>query len=248
MFILCLYLYNRITFNWMKGDENITMYRHELKYVVNEMEIAILLSRLRILMKMDPNVIDDGYYNIRSLYFDDYYNNCLREIAAGTDPREKFRIRIYNANTEKISLELKRKENGKTYKQSCPITIEQCKQLMRGVPLIVSSQDHDILHKLNYLMRTRLMKPSIIVDYDRIPYICKEGNVRVTFDKNIASSKNLNDFLNPNITKRMIMPTGQQILEVKFDEFMPDYIKDNIEIATLRQTSFSKFYYCSKFK
>ena len=85
-------------------------YRHELKYVVSAAQIPILKSRIVNLMQMDPHAGKDGIYNIRSLYFDDYYNRCFYENENGTDPREKFRIRIYNGSTDKISLELKKKE------------------------------------------------------------------------------------------------------------------------------------------
>ncbi|PXV87292.1 VTC domain-containing protein [Lachnotalea glycerini] len=223
-------------------------YRHEFKYICNEMELAVIAGRLQRLMKPDKNAGEKGIYNIRSLYFEDYYNTCFQENEAGTDPREKFRIRIYNAATSRITLELKRKERGKTLKQSCPITIEQCQQLMKGTPFSANSQYPPILQKLNYLMQTRRMKPIIIVDYDRTPYVCQDGNVRVTMDRNISSSPYVMDFLNPSIRKRPIMPAGQHILEVKYDEFLPDYIIKNIEISTLRQTAFSKFYLCRIYK
>lgn len=223
-------------------------YRHELKYICNEMELQVIAGRIKPLMNLDKNASKDGVYNIRSLYFEDYYNTCFNENEAGTDPREKFRIRIYNGSTERISLELKKKERGKTLKKSCSLTIEQCRQLMRGIPLPVSNEYDEVLQKLNVLMRTRLMKPSIIVDYDRVPYICKDGNVRVTLDKNICSSAYVSDFLNPSIRKRPIMQAGQHILEVKFDEFLPDYIMNNMELSTLRQTAFSKFYLCRIYK
>lgn len=223
-------------------------YRHELKYICNEMELSVINARVQSLMQLDKNAAQNGAYNIRSLYFEDYYNTCFHENESGTDPREKFRIRIYNANAKKISLELKKKERSKTLKKSCSLTIEQCRQLMKGIPLPMSSQYDETLQKLNLLMRTRLMKPSIIVDYDRVPYICKDGNVRVTLDRNISSSVYVSDFLNPRIRKRPIMHAGQQILEVKFDEFLPDYIAKNMELSTLRQTAFSKFYLCRIYK
>lgn len=223
-------------------------YRHELKYICNEMELSVLNARIQSFMKLDKNASENGIYNIRSLYFDDYYNTCFYENEAGTDPREKFRIRIYNGSTKKISLELKRKEKGKTLKRSCELSLEQCRQLMRGVPLPSSNEYDKTLQKLNFLMKTRLMRPSIIVDYDRVPYVCKEGNVRITLDRNISSSTYVADFLNPSIRKRPIMRAGQHILEVKFDEFIPDYIANNMELATLKQTAFSKFYLCRIYK
>ncbi|MFA9375951.1 MAG: polyphosphate polymerase domain-containing protein [Lachnotalea sp.] len=223
-------------------------YRHEMKYICNEMELAVIAGRINPLIGLDKHVTESGMYNIRSLYFDDYYKTCFQENEAGTDPREKFRIRIYNGRSEKISLELKKKEKGKTLKQSCMLTLEQCKQLMEGRPLPTSSKYPEVLQKLNFLMKTRFMKPSIIVDYDRTPYICREGNVRITMDRNISSSTKLKNFLNPYISKRPIMPSGQHILEVKYDEFIPDYLATNMEVGTLRQTAFSKFYLCSIFQ
>lgn len=223
-------------------------YRHELKYICNEMELSVIESRIQPFMHLDKNATENGAYSIRSLYFEDYYNTCFKENEAGTDPREKFRIRIYNGSTKKIALELKKKERGKTLKKSCPLTIEQCKLLMKGTMLPLSNQYDETLQKLNLLMRTRLMKPSIIVEYDRVPYVYKEGNVRVTLDRNISSSIYVSDFLNERIRKRPIMRAGQHILEVKYDEFIPDYIARNMEISTLKQTAFSKFYLCRIYK
>lgn len=225
-------------------------YRHELKYICNEMELAVITERLKPIIGLDKNVAEEGFYNIRSLYFDDYYNTCFAENEAGTDPREKFRIRIYNAAADNIKLELKKKEKGKTLKESCTITREQCELLMRGMPFnaeMSQSNKQAVLNKLLFLMKTRFMKPIVIVDYDRVPYVYKDGNVRITLDRNISSCSYTSLFLEKDIAKRPIMPAGQHILEVKFDEYLPDFIAKNLEIGSLKQTAFSKFYLCRKY-
>ncbi len=222
-------------------------YRHELKYVCTASQLALLQGRLHHLIPLDPHVGENGMYNIRSLYFDDYYNKCYYENENGTDPREKFRIRIYNGSKEKISLELKKKERGKTLKLSCPLTEEQCRILMKGEVLPDSKDYPPVLQKLLLQMKTNLMKPKIIVEYDRVPYVYSLGNVRVTLDKNISSSDKIEQFLDQEIYKRPIMPAGWHVLEVKFDEFLPDYIKTTLQLDSLRQTAFSKFYLCRKF-
>ena len=94
-------------------------YRHEFKYLCSYGELMTLKVRLQGLVSLDTHVGESGVYNIRSLYFDDIYDTCYRENEAGTDPREKFRIRIYDHSSERISLELKRKVRGKTQKLSC---------------------------------------------------------------------------------------------------------------------------------
>ena len=222
-------------------------YRHELKYICTAAELALIQSRIHHLIPLDPHVGDTGMYNIRSLYFDDYYNRCYYENENGTDPREKFRIRIYNGSTDKISLELKKKEHGKTLKLSCPLTEEQCRTLMKGEPLPDNSDYPPVLQKLLLLMKTTMMQPKIIVEYDRVPYVYKLGNVRITLDKNISSCNQLETYLDKEINKRPIMPAGKHILEVKFDEFLPDYIYSVLQLNNLRQTAFSKFYLCRKF-
>lgn len=228
-------------------EEKNKKYRHELKYVCTAAQLALIEGRIQHLISLDSHVGENGMYQIRSLYFDDCYNRCYYENENGTDPREKFRIRIYNGSTNKISLELKKKEHGKTLKLSCPLTEEQCRTLMRGETLPDSESYPPVLQKLLLLMKTTWMKPKIIVEYDRVPYVYKLGNVRITFDKNISSSYKVETFLDKEIYKRPIMPAGWHVLEVKFDEFLPDYIYKALQLDSLRQTAFSKFYLCRKF-
>ena len=222
-------------------------YRHELKYICTAAELAMIQGRIHHLIPLDSHAGENGMYQIRSLYFDDYYDRCYYENENGTDPREKFRIRIYNGKTDKISLELKKKERGKTLKLSCPLTEEQCRMLMRGEVLPDCDEYPPVLQKLLLQMKTAMLRPKIIVEYDRVPYVYKLGNVRITLDKNISSSLAIDRFLDPTIHKRPIMPAGQHVLEVKFDEFLPDYIYQTLQLRNLRQTAFSKFYLCRKF-
>ena len=93
-------------------------YRHEYKYLSPEYILSYLQKRVGMVLQLDPHTGDAKQYSIRSIYFDDMYNTCYRENENGTDPREKFRIRIYNGSTEHIKLELKQKEKTKCFKYS----------------------------------------------------------------------------------------------------------------------------------
>ena len=222
-------------------------YRHELKYLVSAAQIPLLKTRIASLMQRDPHAGKDGIYTIRSLYFDDYCNRCYYENENGTDPREKYRIRIYNHSDQKISLECKRKERGKTLKTACPLTRQQTEKLIHGEPPMVTEEIPPLLRKFAVEMKTRRLRPVVIVEYERIPYIYKNGNVRVTFDTQIASSSDVEDFFSETLSKRPVMPVGQQLLEVKFDEYLPDFIYRNLNLNRLQQTAFSKFYLCRKY-
>lgn len=222
-------------------------YRNEIKYLVSETQLVLLENRIRNLIQPDRHAGADGTYQIRSLYFDDFENTYYRENEMGTDPREKFRIRIYNGDPGRISLELKKKQHSMTQKLSCLLTEEQCRELMAGRPLPAAPSYPPVLQKMNLLMKTRLLKPKVIVEYDRTPFVEKLGNTRVTFDRNIRSSNAVASFLEKRVPARPIMPAGKQILEVKYDEFLPDYLYRNLQLSHLRQTTFSKYYLCRRY-
>jgi len=222
------------------------VFRNELKHVISPADRVAICANLAAVAQRDPHAGPDGSYLVRSLYVDDLSDSALREKLDGVDSRDKFRIRIYNHSTQRITLECKRKEHGKTLKTSCPLTREQLQQLIQGKPLTNMEELTPLQRKLTLHMRTSLLRPVVIVDYDRIPYIYKNGNVRVTFDINMASSASFSEFLSPSLPKRPIMPAGQYLMEVKFDEYLPDFIYRSLNLGRLQQTAYSKYYLCRK--
>ena len=209
--------------------------------------MVLIKNRINHLLPPDSHTGKGGIYTIRSLYFDDYYNRCFYENENGTDPREKFRIRIYNHSTSRIMLECKRKQRGKTLKTSCRLTEEQTRLLMNGEVIPNIEEQPPLLQKLTSAMLSRRLRPVVIVEYERIPYVYKDGNVRITLDTNISSSTDIASFLDERIVKRPIMPVGKSLLEVKYDEFLPDFIYRNLQLQSLTQTAFSKYYLCRKY-
>ncbi len=225
-------------------------YRNEYKYLVSAAQLAVLRARADALLQRDSHVSVTGpyagIYNIRSVYFDDRNDTCYWENESGTDPREKFRIRIYNHSDRKITLELKSKRSGKCLKQSCPLTRAQCDTLLRGEVLHDDPDYPSLLQKLLLQMKTRGLKPVVIVEYDRVPYVYPAGNVRVTMDCNISGCTDCQRFFEEDLPLRPILPSGQHVLEVKWDELLPDFIYHSMMLKNLQWTSFSKFYLCRK--
>ena len=226
------------------------VYRHEYKYPISKSQMMLEEAKLSAVAQKDKNVGKRGYYNIRSLYFDDYYDGCYMDNINGTDNREKYRIRIYNHSAENIKLEMKKKIRGKTQKLSCTITEEQCKLLMEGKIPDDIGIEQKVLWKLACLMATRRMQPAVIVDYDRIPYVYRmeDANVRVTFDMNLTSSENILDFLEEQIDGRGIFGINELLMEVKYDAFLPDEISSLLQLEGLSASTFSKYYLCRKFR
>lgn len=219
-----------------------TLYRHELKYLCSNAELGLLRVRLSGVMKPDMHTNASGVYHIRSIYFDDLYNTSYYENEAGVNCREKWRIRTYNNDASRIFLECKGKENGMTQKLSCQIDSGQFTSLIDGNCLAISEENPGLLNRFLILQRNRWLKPKVIVGYTRRPYICREGNVRVTFDQNIFSSTDIERFFDENIRKRPILASGMQLLEVKYDEYIPDYIYHATQMTNMQQITFSKYY------
>lgn len=226
--------------------DNNMKYRHELKYQCSEAQLAIIRSRLQNIIHYDRHA-ENGQYTIRSMYFDSLENRCYYENESGTDPREKFRIRIYNADDSRISLECKRKERGKTHKTSCLLTKEEYAGILSGGNIRSIADQSVLLRKFSVLQKTELFRPAVIVEYDRTPYVYAIGNVRITLDRNIRSSQDFDHFFDKNLPTRPIMPTGRHLLEVKYDNLLPDFIKEVLQIGDLQQTTFSKYYLCRKY-
>lgn len=221
-------------------------YRHEFKYEIDDLQMLVLRDRLTGLMAADSHAAAGGY-QVRSLYFDDYDNSCYYDNENGNEPREKFRIRIYNGSDSRISLELKKKSMGKTLKLSCPITRSQVEDLIAGRSLEWEDSADPLMKKFCIWLKTRCGRPRIIVNYERIPFVYPDDNVRVTLDRNITASARIEDFFSGEFRGRPVMPLNRHILEVKYDTFMPDYLFRAVQTNHLTRVTCSKYYLCRKF-
>lgn len=222
-------------------------FRHELKYICSRAELEIIKSRIMHIARSDSHVSEDGGYLIRSIYFDDYYNNSFYGNESGIDSREKWRIRSYNRDRTRINLECKMKEHEMVHKESCELSFEQYLKITSGDKLDINGDNSPLLNRFLLLRETKLLRPVIIVQYKRFPYVYKAGNVRITFDCDIAASMDLCNFFDCGMSTRLVMPGGMHLLEVKYDDFLPDCIYRSVQLKNMEQTAFSKYILCRKF-
>lgn len=222
-----------------------TDYRHEWKIEVSGPDLLVLRQRLRCVLKPDPHAVD-GQYLIRSLYFDTPEDKALREKLDGVSRREKFRIRYYNADTSCIHLEKKSKLAGLGRKDTAALTPEQAQKIVDGELSWMAGSEAPLIVELYSKMRTQRLRPKTIVDYTREPFVCSPGNVRVTLDYNIRTGLSCTDFLNaacPTIP----VPDSPAILEVKWDAFLPDAVRDLVQLPGRRSSAFSKYAACRSY-
>lgn len=223
-------------------------YRHELKFLCGEGELRLMEERIRHICSLDRHVGEDGRYTIRSLYFDTFDDRCFYENEAGVDRRRKYRIRIYNGNADIIHLECKESMHGLKRKESCLISLQQCRQLMDRAAVKELLPGQELLKRFLMEQRTQLLMPKVIVEYTRTPYIHAAGNVRITFDRYIRSSPETRRFLETHVSGRSIMAQNRHILEVKYDEGLPGAVRELLSAGhDLSGISFSKYYLCRKY-
>ncbi|MFJ8065527.1 polyphosphate polymerase domain-containing protein [Psychrobacillus sp. NPDC096426] len=219
-------------------------FRHEMKYYVNVFDYLALRQKVSTLLTLDTNSINEDGYGIRSLYFDGIHNHSLYDKNNGVFNREKYRIRIYNGTDKKISLERKSKYGDFICKEAAPITRAEYHAILNGDTDVLSEKDSPLLRDFFLGLKYRAFRPTVIVDYVREAYIYEPGNVRITFDKRLAAGVNTVDLFDPNLILEEPLLPEQTILEIKFDEFLPDNIRQLVQPEKFVRSAISKYVIC----
>ncbi|KGR76878.1 polyphosphate polymerase domain-containing protein [Ureibacillus manganicus] len=221
-------------------------YRTEQKYYLYLHDYLTLRNKIATVLPLDPHSVSPDGYNIRSLYFDDPLRSALQLKNDGIFRREKFRIRIYNGNDKVINLERKNKRGDYVYKESASITLDEYKKVLEGDYSFLLQRKEKLLHEFYIALNTYHFQPSVIVDYWREAYIHEWGNVRITFDKKLSAGINTIDLFNPQLVLEEVLPTELTILEVKFDSFLPDHIRQILQPKSHIRSTISKYVLCKE--
>lgn len=218
--------------------------RHELKFYINMHEYELLRKKLQMILQRDKHTVNEDGYHIRSLYFDNVFDNDLYEKSYGIFKRKKFRIRIYNLSDDVIKLEKKNRFGEMINKESLSISRNEYEQLL--------SWDYDFLRERNdplakdfYLyLRSQHMAPKVIVDYVREAYTEDLEDVRITFDKFLSTGCNSLDIFEKNMVTIEALQYPLLIMEVKFNSFLPDYIRAILQLDSHHRSAISKYAIC----
>lgn len=219
-------------------------YRHEWKHEIDLSGHLAVRQRLRAVAQVDSHAAE-GAYLVRSLYFDTPGDKALREKLDGVNCREKFRIRHYNDDLSSLRLEKKSRRNGLGRKDMADMTPEEVRALLRGETGWMTDSGRPLLRELCGKMRSQGLRPRAVVEYRREPFVYAPGNVRVTLDYDIRAGLEARDFLDGGVA--IPAAVGLTVLEVKWDEFLPDVIRDAVQLPGCRTGSFSKYALCRRF-
>ncbi len=224
--------------------------RHELKFFINDMQYAVLSNILDQVLARDPNGDEYNEYHIRSLYFDTVFDNAEFDKVGGERNRDKYRIRIYNMSDRLIRMECKSKVGSLIAKRSVAIPRDLCEQLMAADPYGLERTKSGLLQDVYREMTIHLLRPAVVVDYVREAYIHPAQEVRITFDKQLRTGMKNFDIFNPMLPTIPPLDNGETILEVKYNEFMPPYIRDilNTYCPDALRSAISKYTLCRRFE
>ncbi len=212
--------------------------RTELKFIISYQEYYKLKKELEILCSLDEHTDSTlGHYHITSLYFDDIYDSRVMEKADGIEFHQKYRIRSYEGGA--LRLEYKTKSGNLTSKQQLWLNQETLDAIIkREYSVLYKNLDDPLIEQMVIRMKLDDLKPSLYIDYDREAYTYPSGNTRITFDKNIEVSSFQRTFQ----FKRKILEPQTMVLEVKYSEFLPDFIYKVIFHRNFQVLSYSKYY------
>lgn len=219
------------------------MYRNEFKFFINAHQKNVMANKLSNICQRDPFSDADGGYLISSLYFDDYNQSAFFDKLSGIRDRKKFRVRVYNYQSNVIKLERKIKREYFIKKSHIQISKEEYDALVSGDVSFLRHKD-DVVAKDFYLYyRTKNLRPRVVVEYRREAFIYKYGDVRITFDHLLRAGVYQKDLFSNGYMISAI-PQNQIILEVKYTGYFPDVIRNIVQINNLQWQSSSKYAMC----
>lgn len=206
----------------------------------------ILRTRLKGALKPDENANANGDYHIRSLYFDDRDDTALTTKISGVDEREKFRVRIYNMEDKVIRLERKFKKESYILKHSCALTRDEFDKLMQKDVSFLINKRALPCGAVYYNTMNKGLHPVKVVDYVREAYVFPIEDVRITFDKDLRMGTTFDIFDKQMLTVPML-DKGQMILEVKYNAFLPVFIRNLFHEVESTPSAVSKYAICRKY-
>jgi hypothetical protein len=219
------------------------MYRNELKFIINPHQKNLMANKLRNFCQQDSFSDAAGGYLISSLYFDDYNQSAFFDKANGIRDRKKFRIRVYNYQSDVIKLERKIKRGYLTDKSHLQISRDEYDQLLRGEVRFLSQKDDGVANDFYLYYRTKHLRSRVVVEYRREAYVYPYGDVRICFDS-LLKAAGFQDDLFSKGQRISVIPSDQIILEVKYSGYLPDVIRNLIQLRNLQWQSVSKYAKC----
>ena len=213
--------------------------RSETKYLISRRDAMQIKEKLLAVMKPD-SFSENGSYTVRSLYFDTPDLSDMFDKDLGAYSRRKIRLRIYDVNQENAKLELKEKRGSVQRKRSVWVTRAMCERLKNGDLSVLLNRGNEFLDEMYLLMTLNVYRPFIVVEYDRQAFCYEFGDVRITFDSDVRTSRSNLNLFDGDMQFASVYP--DVVMEVKYTGFFPEVLSDILSTVNPIRDSVSKYY------
>lgn len=217
----------------------LSVYRSELKYWINYSDSLLLQTELGQLLVPD-SYSRDGFYRVKSLYFDSLYQKDYIEKLEGIERRRKIRMRIYDENTDSVKLECKQKSGALQHKESLIINRDDAVCYMEGDYGSLLDYPEELAWRLYCDMTFGCYRPAVIIEYERCAYMYDEYNTRITIDRHVRSAEGSLDLFDRDLSWVNTVEDAV-ILEVKFNGKLIESVKKILAKYHLVNVSVSKY-------
>lgn len=215
--------------------------RSELKYLISDQQRQILIERLKHILPHDKySQIGKGYF-VRSLYFDSHNDRSLRETEEGLLFRKKYRMRIYDLDTKDVKFEIKHKRGEYVFKETATISEDTAIKALNGSYTDLLKYENDVLNRIYADFILENYQPKLIVEYKREAFFIDLFNTRITFDSNIRINNNRFDIFARELNTMPLVLHNKHLLEIKFDQILPEHIRQILQIDSFEKIGFSKY-------
>ncbi len=230
-----------------QGKGDLTSCRYELKYRISEGKAQVVKDFIQHYLSVDKYALmyPDRQYPISSLYLDSSNLDLCRETIVGKPNRFKLRIRSYSDLPQSpLFLEVKRRFNRVILKGRARVERAELEEVLEGVAdrQRRSLKEQETLRQFLFYKETLRAQPTILVRYLREPFEGEnENRVRVTFDRQLCyrQPQGLEVPLNGEEWRWAALPFV--VLEIKFTDHYPLWLKEMVRSFNLNLSSMSKY-------
>lgn len=215
------------------------VHRHEEKYLLSPLQAAHARSVLDGLLKRDSHSAAGAYF-IRSLYFDTPADDDYTDKLLGISERRKLRLRLYDVNCTALKLEIKEKQGAVSHKVSQTVTREQAQALICGQPEYLMQLKTPAALQVYRMFQTQGRRPAALVDYRRTAWVGPLEHLRITLDEQVSAAKSAALF-DPHVNTVKLHSAGVVILEIKYDHYIPGYLRGPLSSVGGVPMSISKY-------
>jgi hypothetical protein len=233
------------------GPDKMQSSRYEQKYIVTEDLALQVRDFVRSYLELDENGVGkpNFSYPVHSLYLDSDDLKTYWDTINGTKNRFKLRLRFYsNLPDAPVFFEIKRRMNNCILKQRGGVRRAAVDEVLAGRfpdPSDLVSRDPKHLMALQHFSTLMLelgARPKMHIAYYREAYVPHDDNsARLTMDRVVRSEPELTARLSTEMVNPVLIWGRDVVLELKFTNRFPDWMREMVRIFGLRQCGAAKY-------